>query len=1007
MTKRHTLLLRLIQPLGLGVAALFLAVPLSAQLVQNAFFSVSTPPDHYQTKSTSLIVAGKFAKPVDRIEIDGQSATIEKNNSFHLQVSVKPGESRLTISAFQGKKMLKTDRLTITSIAANSTDKTPEAPAVVVANSGEKPSIQIEGPDDKSSTDQNFVLIEGTVKDAVELRINNHRVPIFQGGRFVSKEPLPQPNIPTTFVVVAKNKAGVEITERRTVTGRGTGNANIAAIKPVIPTPVVTKPTPEPTPVKKMPTPAPEKKPEIATETPKLAAAKPGPQGNGRPSSASKLESQPKVPVVLPDRQPVITFFSPDANYFSRGDKVLVKGRAEYAHTVMINDVPVRVGKSGRFHQVVTLPKRDQYFEISAVAKSRKGKVAKSSRRIFYQYSDIAFSPATPKRQAGSVPAPEHPIADSNVPSASAISTQPMATAPAVDELNWVYPKTGTRTSAALISVYGTVKPNSQLQINDQSVPVQSDGKFKIEIPVQAQPAENRIHLQATLPGGKVIDMSRKIVFDSGASGIQAEITSPKLSIFEPTPFGLTTKDSVFVSGKVENASMVMINDRRVVPKPDGLFSEKFALTTFGKLMFNVIAIGADGQTATQKIQITRNQPGINSSSKPAGTPATVLQSQLNRRISLELTDSPIKEVLKILAKKGDLNIVADKSLSGSVTISINDLTIINAINLILNSQGLSYQIIDNTILVAPAESLKKATTLDTKVIYLKNIQSDRVETIVKDRLSQSESIQTLPQDNVVIITADPKKLQQLADLVVRLDSVKTSQVVIEAQIIETSTSAMEGLGVAWPSSVGGSLSISKTDGTNTVKADTSISAIVNALASQGKAKILARPRIKAVDGQSANIFIGDKVPYIETNEDSTGKISETVKFVDAGITLKILPSINTQDQEVKIKIEPEVSSIFGWRGKNADVPWVKTRKVDTTVSVKNNETVVIGGLFNSSDSADQTRVPLLGDIPILGSLFTNNKTDQNLSQLVITITPRIINSGDSDFRPAEANTGY
>ncbi len=993
MTKHHTTPHRYLPLFLLGMILVLVATPASAELIQNSFFSVLTPPNNYQTSGESVVVAGKFAKPVDRITINGASAIIEKNSAFHLQVKVKKGEKNVfTVAAFDGKKQLRSDRVTVLSVNPSVENAADEnTPDVVLATGGGKPSIQVENPANQT-TDQNFVLIEGVVKDAVELRINNHRVPIFQGGRFVSKEPISQANVPTAFVIVARNKAGVEVSLKRVVTSTG-ASAGPIDTRPVVPAvetarpavekpkslnkpPVITKSEPKPVPPK-------VQKPLIAAPMVKPAFEKPRPV---------VVTPAPRPVVPEPDREPVLTLLSPEPNFFSRVPRVMIKGQALYASKIIINGVVTPVDRSGRFYQVLPLPRPDKYFVIAIQAKSQGGKSVSATRKVFYQQAEMQFDAASVAGKP--TPAP--------IGTAKSVAQSPAVVESAAPEgVTWIYPKNGTRTSASLIAVYGNVQPGTELEINDQAVPVQSDGKFKVELPVQSKVAENRIHLQATLPSGKVVDISRTVIFDAKSAGLQPEILAPRLSIFEPTPFGLTTKDSVFVTGKVENTTMLMINERRVVPKPDGLFSEKFALTTLGKVMFNIVAIGADGQTTAKSVQIMRKSPSIETELKARSS--TSLQSQLNRRVSLELTDSPIKEVLKILAKKGDLNIVADKSLTGTVTISLNDLTIINAINLILNSQGLSYQIIDNTILVAPADALKSATTLETKVIYLKNIQSDRVEAIIKDRLAQSESIQTLAQDNVVIITADPKKLQQLTELIMRLDSVKTAQVVIEAQIIETSTSALEGLGVAWPSAVGGSLSLSKTDATTTVKAATSISAIVNLLESQGKAKILARPRIKAIDGQSANIFIGDKVPYSETNEDASGKITETIKFVDSGITLKILPTINTQDQEVKIKIEPEVSSIFGWRGKNNDVPWVKTRKVDTTVSVKNNETVVIGGLFNSSDSVDQSKVPFLGDIPFIGGFFTNNKTDQNLSQLVITITPRIIQSGESDYFPAEA----
>ena len=161
-------------------------------------------------------------------------------------------------------------------------------------------------------------------------------------------------------------------------------------------------------------------------------------------------------------------------------------------------------------------------------------------------------------------------------------------------------------------------------------------------------------------------------------------------------------------------------------------------------------------------------------------------------------------------------------------------------------------------------------------------------------------------------------------------------------------------------------------------------------------AKILAKPRIKAINEKEAEIFIGDKVPYVEFTSDPSGRVVEAVKFVDAGINLKVMPSINPHTKEVRMDLAPEVSYINGFKGKNNDIPIVRKRRVTTTVWVKDGETVIIGGLFNSSDSDSLAKVPFLGDLPLLGNLFTANKTEKEETELIITVTPKIV-TGETD----------
>ena len=128
------------------------------------------------------------------------------------------------------------------------------------------------------------------------------------------------------------------------------------------------------------------------------------------------------------------------------------------------------------------------------------------------------------------------------------------------------------------------------------------------------------------------------------------------------------------------------------------------------------------------------------------------------------------------------------------------------------------------------------------------------------------------------------------------------------------------------------------------------------------------------------------------------------MNFVDAGINLTVLPEINSHTKEIKIKIVPEVSYINGYRGTNNDIPIVRTRRVNTTVFVKNNNTVLIGGLFNSSDSDSRSKLPLLSRLPLAGSLFKSSKETQDQTELVIAITPQIVDDEFVELIPIPIN---
>ncbi|HDN85233.1 MAG TPA: type II and III secretion system protein, partial [Candidatus Aerophobetes bacterium] len=164
---------------------------------------------------------------------------------------------------------------------------------------------------------------------------------------------------------------------------------------------------------------------------------------------------------------------------------------------------------------------------------------------------------------------------------------------------------------------------------------------------------------------------------------------------------------------------------------------------------------------------------------------------------------------------------------------------------------------------------------------------------------------------------------------------------------------------------------------------------IIKMLENENKAKVLSSPRVTTLNNKEAEIFVGDKVPYTVTLV-SGGTTTTEVRFIEAGVRLKITPSIIEKDFVV-IKIEPEVSYIYTWRGPQDQYPWVKTRQATAYVRVKNGQPFVLGGLLNKEDKKNLYKVPLIGDIPWLGNLFKYEKHTVYDSELIITVTPTIV----------------
>ena len=375
----------------------------------------------------------------------------------------------------------------------------------------------------------------------------------------------------------------------------------------------------------------------------------------------------------------------------------------------------------------------------------------------------------------------------------------------------------------------------------------------------------------------------------------------------------------------------------------------------------------------------------------------SVITKKLMRKVSSDLAGADIRDVLNILSRKGALNIVSDKNLTGEIYVTLHEVSILDAIDFILGSQGYSYKIVDNTILVGTKTILDQPTRLETKIIRLHNLDPSTVEPLLSQYLSSGEIVQV--QGHLLILTVDSRKISQLTDMISKLDAEKVPQIILEAQIIEVSKSILDNLGIDWADNYGIGLTSSLTDGTFTYSGSFSLSSVISLLESEGKARVLAKPRIKAIHGDTAEIFIGDRIPYSELTVAATGTIAESISYVDAGINLSILPEIDVYTQQIKIKVAPEVSYINGYQA-STDVPIVRTRRVNTTVFVKNGNTVLIAGLFNSAESDKLAQFPLLGRVPFLGRLFSTNKVEADQTELVIAITPQIIDSNFEESIP-------
>ncbi|MBF7688708.1 type IV pilus secretin PilQ [Acinetobacter rathckeae] len=401
------------------------------------------------------------------------------------------------------------------------------------------------------------------------------------------------------------------------------------------------------------------------------------------------------------------------------------------------------------------------------------------------------------------------------------------------------------------------------------------------------------------------------------------------------------------------------------------------------------------------------------------------------RKLSLDFQDIEVRRVLQVLSDFSGVNIIAADSVQGNITLRLKDVPSDQALDLILKAKNLSKKQIGEVIWVMPTMDMIKAdeeeaklkaqqrkdVALQTEFIQLNYIKVKQLEDIFdlknkgQDRkennplLTPRGSAVLDPRTNTIVLTDTPEKIQEVRKLFKQLDTA-VKQVMVEARIVRTETNFSKDLGVNWSLS-----QQTSTSGWDNGKITRSISAGVDlgtttnygslslgllrlgsnmldlklaASQSDGQSEILSTPKVMTGDNQEATIRSGQKVPYATTS----GNNGTTITFQDAVLELKVTPSITPDGKiQMQLNISKDSLGVLTTAGYAID-----TNELKTNVLVADGETVVLGGLYENTSINQTNKVPLLGDLPGVGHLFKNNTKSDIKRELLIFITPRIVN---------------
>ncbi|MCP4633929.1 MAG: AMIN domain-containing protein [candidate division Zixibacteria bacterium] len=399
----------------------------------------------------------------------------------------------------------------------------------------------------------------------------------------------------------------------------------------------------------------------------------------------------------------------------------------------------------------------------------------------------------------------------------------------------------------------------------------------------------------------------------------------------------------------------------------------------------------------------------------------------LKRKINLVVEEGETTSALTLISRQAGFDLVAAELNENSIWLNLHDVTVEDALQAIMNVSGNIYKILGDVVLVT-SDSKELKDGMVSKVYRLKYTGVASIIESTKDLLSSSAVVKAISpvtteggsadeSAKYLLISDIPEKHQLIDDILTQIDQ-PPSQIAISVKFIETNITDEKNLGIDWSDIVQASLSGADpyaVDGQTTTPAPyaawspwplkegsfsygnltvSEATAILNYLQDSGKSRLLSDPSVTTSDGKKASISVTTTIPIQTINRFSEGSVIQdivTYDYKEVGITLSVTPNIN-EEGRITLVCEPTVEEITGWVGPaNNQQPITTKRTVQTEVLVTEGETVVIGGLYKEGNIKNDSKIWLLGDIPILGHLFKSSNTKKNKTDLMIFITPQLV----------------
>lgn len=407
-------------------------------------------------------------------------------------------------------------------------------------------------------------------------------------------------------------------------------------------------------------------------------------------------------------------------------------------------------------------------------------------------------------------------------------------------------------------------------------------------------------------------------------------------------------------------------------------------------------------------------------------------------RVDLDVSRAPVDEVITAIARQMELELITYDMPEGRITAFAQDLALEEALTYLLRGTEVTYRKEGNRYIIAGKQVEGIASS---RLIRLEHLKAETVAGMLPETLQQDAALKVTTEQNGVVVTGSSAAIQEIESFIREVDH-PTPQILIEALVVDFNMNDLFDLGLRFGKGPAGTAPPVESDAysfdekgyeldASGERVDDYIDAVgetlqfvgggvgesirnvgrlpreffveLDALSQEGKAEIKSRPQISTLNGHPASISIGTTQYFIlegstPTPSGAGGYVpiqQERFEKIEANVTLDIVPWV-TASGEVTVEIRPEFSMPVGQFSANVP-PTINTRVLESTVRLKDGETIILGGLIQESKSADYTKVPLLGSIPLLGQLFRSRRHQTNKSELVIYLTPHVFYGGDDE----------